>query len=294
LGREGNPNENPPRNPNRIPAPEAQPKAQHSDPPHSTDFVPMKNEIPFPDGLPKLPEAPAGMRWVYRGVEFSKDAGEFVATADYWCGFHPWTTILNGCGGAQGVHYAEAVPIETEPDYSSREYQKSVLDAAWDGAECEYWQSHGEYWQTEASGFYGVASALDCGLKVRIKPTKPEPAPDPYAELKAAHAAGKVIQRKWDQWEDFRDVENPDWSLRLDQYRIKPEPITVPLEASDCIGALFLSPGGGIYGPTCIDVGSVYFHDTTNFSVTFDGLKNNGWKISHNRAEWSPCHKPAK
>jgi hypothetical protein len=49
--------------------------------------------------------------------------------------------------------------------------------------------------------------------------------PDPYAELKAAHAAGKTIQYKVFKlfgnfaWEDR---PNPDWSLPPDHYRIKP------------------------------------------------------------------------
>ncbi len=54
---------------------------------------------------------------------------------------------------------------------------------------------------------------------------------DPYAELKAAHKAGKVIQWSWltctePKWKDC--VNEPTWDAAK-QYRIKPEPsFTLP------------------------------------------------------------------
>jgi len=60
-----------------------------------------------------------------------------------------------------------------------------------------------------------------------LKKKKPEPQ-DPYAELKKAHAEGKVIQvnvGKWvnpeakDLWEDRAE---PAWDIEVDFYRIKP------------------------------------------------------------------------
>ncbi len=54
--------------------------------------------------------------------------------------------------------------------------------------------------------------------EIRIKPQ-----PDPYAELKKAHAAGKVIQSKCiNEW---ADVSNPNLRFDYHIYRIKPEPI---------------------------------------------------------------------
>lgn len=50
---------------------------------------------------------------------------------------------------------------------------------------------------------------------------------DPYAELKAAHAAGKVIQCKLDVADDFwEDIKDPQWGAKPHEYRIKPEPKT--------------------------------------------------------------------
>jgi len=47
--------------------------------------------------------------------------------------------------------------------------------------------------------------------------------PDPYAELKAAHAAGKVIQEDFfGAWHDVTD-RDPNWSLAPWLLRIKPE-----------------------------------------------------------------------
>lgn len=53
----------------------------------------------------------------------------------------------------------------------------------------------------------------------------PEPA-DPYAELKAAHAAGKVIQYNCgdERAAEWEDIEDPEFSGEVSEYRIKPEP----------------------------------------------------------------------
>ena len=59
--------------------------------------------------------------------------------------------------------------------------------------------------------------------------------PDPYEALKKAHSEGKVIQVLWscnmpDEWEE---IENPDWTMQPDRYRIKPAPVMVPLGPED-------------------------------------------------------------
>lgn len=63
---------------------------------------------------------------------------------------------------------------------------------------------------------------------------------DPYAELKAAHADGKVIQvniGKWgnpeaeDMWEDRED---PAWDIEPEFYRIKPEPAADATTIAKC------------------------------------------------------------
>jgi hypothetical protein len=55
-------------------------------------------------------------------------------------------------------------------------------------------------------------------LEYRVKP-----APDPYAELKAARAEGKIVEiiSTWGVW---RDLSPYRWDRPVSEYRIKPEP----------------------------------------------------------------------
>ncbi len=56
----------------------------------------------------------------------------------------------------------------------------------------------------------------------RVLEEEPEKS-DPYAELKAAHAAGKVIQAIGSKGE-WKDIHySPLWNLSLSEYRIKPD-----------------------------------------------------------------------
>ena len=61
--------------------------------------------------------------------------------------------------------------------------------------------------------------------RIKLPPfTLPTPQPDPYAELKKAHAEGKVIQTKSvivDGWFDI--LWEPHWDKPVDNYRIKPD-----------------------------------------------------------------------
>jgi len=46
---------------------------------------------------------------------------------------------------------------------------------------------------------------------------------DPYAELKKAHAEGKVIQFRFCELEPFRECGGPSWKYPVECYRIKPD-----------------------------------------------------------------------
>ncbi len=49
---------------------------------------------------------------------------------------------------------------------------------------------------------------------------------DPYADLKKAHADGKVIQQDCGTWEhDWQDLKQPNWDIPASLYRIKPDEI---------------------------------------------------------------------
>lgn len=57
----------------------------------------------------------------------------------------------------------------------------------------------------------------------QLESTQPTAPVDPYAELKAAHAAGKVIQASNSEG-DWKDLDYPPlWNLAVGHYRIKPD-----------------------------------------------------------------------
>lgn len=87
-----------------------------------------------------------------------------------------------------------------------------------------------EWVSPDSRGLSSPLHALACGFEIALD--VPEPV-DPFAELKAAHKAGKVIQIKGyaEQWNDLD--HSPEWRAPIAEYRIKPEPEWVELEASD-------------------------------------------------------------
>jgi hypothetical protein len=127
----------------------------------------------------------------------------------------------------------------------------------------------------------------------RTKRPLPQPQqPDPYAELKAAHAAGKVIQlncgsRMTPDWED---LTCPVFSDPLELYRIKPDPIKVPLGPDDIkAGDEFLSPRFNRWQWTAVEKEKVFMYENCR---TLQELMAQGWKIrSIGETEWRPCHK---
>jgi hypothetical protein len=127
----------------------------------------------------------------------------------------------------------------------------------------------------------------------RTKRPLPQPQqPDPYAELKAAHAAGKVIQlncgsRMTPDWED---LTRPVFSDPLELYRIKPDPIKVPLGPDDIkAGDEFLSPEGLRYQWESVYSDGIQFYMLWK---TRSDMMKQGWKIrSIGETEWRPCYK---
>ncbi len=71
---------------------------------------------------------------------------------------------------------------------------------------------------------------IKCKFSYKHEPQPPPP--DPYAELKAAHAAGKTIQYRACQDEPWENID-PTWGDDPHCYRIKPEPHKVPLGSDD-------------------------------------------------------------
>ncbi len=63
--------------------------------------------------------------------------------------------------------------------------------------------------------------------------------PDPYAELKAAQKAGRVIQWKHHETGVWTDFTSPSWFSPVSCYRIKPEPVIVKEKRSFLRGEKF-------------------------------------------------------
>jgi len=88
-----------------------------------------------------------------------------------------------------------------------------------------------EYWTTKkwlsgnAIGETVDECNKDTTCRVPLSTPWPEASkPDPYAELEAAHAAGKVIQVKGSScWHDWVGHRPPAWRYPVETYRIKPD-----------------------------------------------------------------------
>jgi len=112
--------------------------------------------------------------------------------------------------------------------------------------------------------------------------------PDPYAELKAAHAAGKVIQMIHpDGW---KDIHFPVFDAEPGQYRIKPEPGIVPLDMTDlrATDEFKMKRGATIYTVLFWDKHNVR---TSKDFATYDDLAANYLRRQHGSNEWKPCTK---
>jgi hypothetical protein len=86
-----------------------------------------------------------------------------------------------------------------------------VIKAWADGAEIEFLTMLGTWVTIKYPDW-------DDRFKYRVKPE-----PDPYAELKAAHAAGKTIQCYSKYNKEWITLSNPIWGTLVSNYRVKPE-----------------------------------------------------------------------
>lgn len=174
---------------------------------------------------------------------------------------------------AKGEGQAQEVPqVEVKPDPE---------EPAWiphDGGPCPLKDEEVEEWQVKMRNYEGYESislyknlppSQASGwrksiISYRVLKWKPGFVPeakaeqDPYARLKAAHAAGKIIQMKLknepdDTWDDIPD---PGWGLDPDEYRIKPEPAqsTTSIGWTPAVGdTVRLKSGGPVMTVTGVD-----------------------------------------
>jgi hypothetical protein len=122
--------------------------------------------------------------------------------------------------------------------------------------------------------------------------------PDPFAELKAAHAAGKMIQIKALSENGatiWQDVPQPLFNCSVILYRIKPEPVLIPLDIddiratdefkSDFDQGLMQTVSNWNNNGVCL---------TWTGNVSYADLAVNYLRRQHGSNEWKPCTKEAK
>ncbi len=154
--------------------------------------------------------------------------------------------------------------------------------------------SRTEAWEEYCSD--NPISAIENGYKIRLKP-QPPPL-DPYAEIKAAHAAGKVIQHRFPGYLDWNDTSHPEF-LRSREYRIKPEQKKVPLEPGDVPpGSVFsaMPEASGYCVPSLVDEDGCLFasrssDDYQDKMVTWSDMVYGWWIWRPTDTEWQPCYK---
>lgn len=123
-------------------------------------------------------------------------------------------------------------------------------------------------------------------------------APDPYAELKAARKAGKMIQfrRPFGEWSDM-SMGIPDWYFPVGQYRIKPEPPKqprlVPLTADDIppgsiMRNVHCHPDVKFWAITSVNKLGIVFNSVV---WTWDHLFIPHWEIKRPGEDWRLCSK---
>lgn len=117
-------------------------------------------------------------------------------------------------------------------------------------------------------------------------------------EVTQAHINGKDIevQRKSDigRWFGYNNDGSPMWNWEVFNYRIKPQPKTVPLTADDIPSVCWLRKKGNTVGVVLqylvVRVGFTEIAFGQDSSLSFYDLAN-GWEYSSDRKVWKPCHK---
>ena len=126
--------------------------------------------------------------------------------------------------------------------------------------------------------------------------TRPLPVKlDPFAAEKAAFAAGKTIQfRRIGISDAWRDALRPEWSDLDFEYRVKPEPVLVPLGPDDvpigsAVRCLRDQPDISFWIVQQVWTGGIYLRGD---NMSFDFLMRNGCEINRNDGlGWQPCSK---
>ncbi len=181
----------------------------------------------IPDGYIELSDAEKDGQWIAGAMFLSYD--------------NKWKTRpLDGENGASAsksdrIIIPKPAAVETKAEPADPYSDQSHLLK--EGDEYEYWCPREGVWRKSSGNFRQHYISLYKGEDYRFRPVEPVPT-DPYASLKAAHAAGKVIQFWKSVDEQWRDLEiRPSWNLPVGNYRIKPWQLPAPPEGQQWHGS---------------------------------------------------------
>lgn len=176
--------------------------------------------------------------------------------------------------------------------------------------EAEIWQRLTKDWSPRDQIFSGEAYSEGGTYRLPLSVPWPEVKADPYAELKAAHAAGEAIEAQMPngEWFDY-NPEKPQWNLQPECYRIKPEPATkeVELGPEDVPPATVLRGAGEVCSQgwcaitSCSETGIRIWRqsESSGHEITWQRLRESDSQINRSipltgkwdANAWEPCSK---
>lgn len=182
----------------------------------------------------------------------------------------------------------------TEADLPEGYRPMLVGETAIDGDEfLPYKEGTPVFWLTRTTGI-NVNCNIWLDSEAISKHRTKRPLPDPYAEPRAAHKAGKVIQI-WDgaEWET---LPSPNFNSPIGKYRIKPNP--VPLCKDDIptgsgLRNLKFYPDMAWVGISRVGVNGVATANGVFYSYETLAAEGSAWEIQRPGQSWQPCSKEA-
>jgi hypothetical protein len=122
------------------------------------------------------------------------------------------------------IRLALATPPDNRPLQNPDNLTAEQVGAGYRLTLKDEWNPEQEYWHS--TGVWKKPthySELDT-FRLPLSTPWPEVSkPDPYAELKAAHAAGKIIQCRQTIMNHWGDLKTPEWNAPMEYYRVKPD-----------------------------------------------------------------------
>ena len=91
---------------------------------------------------------------------------------------------------------------------------------------------------------------------------------------------------------DWNELKNYSWNRDLESYRIKPDPVMVPLGPEDVPPGSVIRQTEGVW-ETVLYVGQMGILNSKNDLLYWSDLKGFGYEIKRPGEDWTACSKPA-